>query len=58
MCITSDLKLVPAKCGCEGCAFEDADKCPGDDKPLLSACTDNEKGAMIFIKEDIDGTNL
>lgn len=47
----AELKLVPAKCGCEGCYYEDADDCPGDIKPSLSACTDKEKGAMIFVKE-------
>lgn len=49
----AELELVPAKCGCEGCFYEDADKCPGDDKPLLGACTDpGGKGAMIFKRKE------
>lgn len=49
----ADLILVPAKCGCEGCFYEDADECPGDNKPLLSACSDLVEGkAMIFKRKE------
>lgn len=55
----ADLKLVPAKCGCEGCYYEDADECPGDDKPKLSACSNLAEGkAMIFIKEHKDESGV
>lgn len=46
--------LKPAKCGCEGCYYEGNDNCPGDNEPRLSACTDKEKGAMIFVEGDKD----
>ena len=26
----ADLKLVPAKCGCDGCYYEDSGDCPWD----------------------------
>lgn len=52
----ADLKLVPAKCGCEGCFYEKALDCPGYDgiNPPQKACT-TEEGAMIFINPSEDG---
>lgn len=51
----ADLKLVPAKCGCEGCYFEDRDTCPGyttfGDPNKFEACTVNGTG-MIFVKKE------
>lgn len=49
----AELILKPAKCGCEGCYYEDADKCPGDDEPELSACTNKVEGqALIFVRKE------
>ncbi len=45
----ADLKLVPAKCGCEGCYYEHDDTCPGDEEPKLKACQIDGRN-MIFIK--------
>lgn len=51
------LKLVPAKCGCDGCYYEDKDNCPGYEKVegphKFEACTEN--GAQkIFVKDEGD----
>ena len=43
----ADLKLVPAKCGCEGCHYEDADDCPWD-KDKEACVVDGAN--MIFVK--------
>lgn len=46
------MKLVPAKCGCEGCLYEYEDECPADDKVVgLNACTKDDK-SMIFVDEE------
>ena len=47
--ISDDLELRPAKCGCEGCFFEDADTCPGSE--TLDNCSLGDR-AMIFIKKE------
>lgn len=45
------LKLVPAKCGCEGCFFEDETTCPGDEEKDFAKCSEN--GAQkIFVKDE------
>lgn len=47
----ADLKLVPAKCGCEGCYFEDKFECPGDEEKDFAKCSEN--GAQkIFVKKE------
>lgn len=61
-----NLKKVPAKCGCEGCYFDEHGGCPVDKHieenglPFLP----KEKWDCVglnetyIFKEDIDGTNL
>lgn len=46
-----------AKCGCEGCIYANADKCPADpdDGQLtfdFDSCSDDETGAIIFEEEE------
>lgn len=52
-----ELKKVKAKCGCEGCYYEDEDECPGDNEPKLGACCDNGEH-MIFVKGEDNGTRV
>lgn len=47
----ADLKLVPAKCGCEGCFFEDRFECPGDEEKDFAKCS-VEGRQMIFVKKE------
>lgn len=51
----ADLKLVPGKCGCEGCFFENDEICPGytafKDPNQFEACTVDGTG-MIFVKKE------
>lgn len=66
MSTTSDLKKVPAKCGCDGCYFDDNGGCPIDKHieenglPLPPKekwdCVGMD-GTYIF-KEDINGSEL
>jgi len=55
------LRLVPGKCGCEGCVFEDEKDCPGygglDDKNKFKACTENDT-QMIFVKGEDNGARV
>lgn len=48
----ADLKLVPAKCGCDGCYYEDSDDCPWD-KDHEACVVDGAN--MIFINPSEDG---
>ena len=58
---TGNLKLVPAKCGCEGCYFEDADECPskliqeGKGYHLETFnCSESDEPMIYTLKEDGD----
>lgn len=50
----AELKLVPAKCGCDGCYYADKDDCPGDADNKLAACS-VEGRQMIFVNPSEDG---
>lgn len=50
------LKLVPAKCGCDGCYYADKDDCPGDGSKDFAACSVD--GAQKIFVEDNNGTEL
>ena len=45
------LKLVPAKCGCEGCFYEHEDKCPGDEEKDFAKCSENGAQKIFVIDE-------
>jgi len=45
------LKMVPCKCGCEGCYYDDFDDCPWD-KDHEACVVDGAN--MIFVKEQND----
>lgn len=45
------LKLIPAKCGCDGCYFADMDDCPGDGEPKLSGCSENGTQKIFVVDE-------
>ena len=56
---TRNLKLVPAKCGCEGCFFQDKDECPStiikeNNKMRLDAfnCSEGDEPMIYVTKED------
>ena len=52
--ISDDLEMKPAKCGCEGCVFEDQPECPGYETnrvPHFENCS-LEGRAMIFVKKE------
>lgn len=46
---------VPAKLGCTGCIYEEADTCPADTEEKLvydfSKCS-SEKEALIFVRKE------
>ena len=53
------LKLVPAKCGCDGCYFADKDDCPGDADNKFAACSENGAQKIFVIDEgDNNGTRV
>ena len=45
----ADLKLVPAKCRCDGCYYADEVDCPGDGDKDFAACSVDGR-QMIFVK--------
>lgn len=67
MSITSNLKKVPAKCGCEGCYFDTNKGCPIDKHieekglPLPPKeqwdCVGMDE-TYIFVEEDINGSRV
>ena len=52
------LKLVHAKCGCDGCYFADKDDCPGDADNEFAACSENGIQKIFVPVEDDNGTEL
>lgn len=53
------LKLVRAKCGCDGCYFADKEDCPGDADNKFAACSENGEQKIFVIDEGEDnGTRV
>ena len=46
------VKVVRAKCGCEGCLFEDDPDCPGKKENNFEACTTANGESGIIVKEE------
>lgn len=45
------LKLVPAKCGCDGCYFADRIDCPGDEEKHFARCSENGTQKIFVVDE-------